>query len=71
MDFMDSLGGRTDEEINADLIKPSTCAEVVEPLKQMHSKKALEPDGMSPIFYQKFWHIIGSSILDATIHALN
>lgn len=58
-------------EMNVDLIKPYTCVEVNEALKQMHPIKALGLDGMFSNFYQKFWHIIDSSILDATIHALN
>lgn len=41
-------------EMNANLIKPYTCVEVNEALKQMHSTKALGLDGMSPNFYQKF-----------------
>lgn len=33
VDFLDSLGGRANEDINADLIKPYTVYEVMEAIK--------------------------------------
>lgn len=61
-DFLESLSGQGNEEMNEDLIKPYKVVEFNEALKQMHLTKAPGPDGMSPIFYQKFLHVIGSSI---------
>ncbi|CAI9771184.1 unnamed protein product [Fraxinus pennsylvanica] len=40
-------------------------------LKEMHPAKAPGPDGMPPLFFQKFWPHIGSSISNAVLHALN
>lgn len=37
----------------------------------MHSTKASSPDGMSPIFYQKIWDIIGLDLINCVLNALN
>ena len=37
----------------------------------MHSTKVPGPDGMSPLFYQKYWDIIGPYVLDCVLQALN
>ena len=29
------------------------------------------PDGMSPIFYKSFWHIVGGDVTNAILTALN
>ena len=39
----------------------------------MHSNKRLHllPDGMSPIFYKSFWHIVGNDVIAIFLKALN
>ena len=37
----------------------------------MHPSKAPEPDGMSPFFFQKFWHIVGQDVTNAVLSVLN
>ena len=47
------------DDMNATLIPDFSEGEIKYALKQMALLKALGPDGMSPIFYQKYWHIVG------------
>ena len=37
----------------------------------MHSIKALGPNGMSPIFYQQYWDIVGPDMVNCVLGALN
>ena len=60
--------------MNQSLDKAFTVSEVHAALKQMHPLKAPSPDGMPPLFYQKFWRIVGDvvtkTILDFLHHGL-
>ena len=44
---------------NQELLRPFTGEEVRSALISMHPTKALGPDGMSAIFYQKKLYIVG------------
>ena len=37
----------------------------------MHLTKALGPDGMSAIFFQKYWDVIGNDITCTVLNVLN
>ena len=50
---------------------PYTEEEVKIALFQMPPSKAPSPDGMTALFSQKFWHLIGSDITSAVIDCLS
>ena len=59
----------------ADLIKQLEgdfqACEVKEGLNQMAPLTATGPDGMSPIFYKSFWHIVGEDVFAVALRALH
>lgn len=56
---------RVTDEMNADLCAPYTAIEVRAALFQMYHTKAPGPDGMPPLFFQKYWDIIGDDVVHA------
>ena len=57
--------------MNKNLIKDFTAKEVKSALQQMHPTKALGLDGMSAIFFQKFWNVVGSDVTNMVLIVLN
>lgn len=49
--------------MNVELTKVFAEEEIFAALKQMHPSKAPGPDGFSPCFYQRFWHIVGKDVV--------
>ena len=37
----------------------------------MHPSKSPRLDGMSPFFFQKYWHIVGRDVIEAVLSVLN
>ena len=37
----------------------------------MHPSKVSGPDGMSPFFFQKYWHIVGHDVNEAVLSVLH
>lgn len=68
---LDSLHGCLSNEANSDLTRAYVESKIKEALMQMHPLKAPGPDGMSLIFFQKYWSIVGSSETKAALHSLN
>lgn len=50
---------------------PYSVEEVRVALSQMHHVKARGPDGMCPLFFQTYWHIVGPSVSAAVLGILN
>lgn len=69
MDLLAPLKGRVIKEMRENLSKE--FAEISIALKQMYLNKAPGPDGMSSIFFQKYWGIVGPTMSAALLQALN
>ena len=37
----------------------------------MHPIKSPDPDGMPPIFFQKYWNIVSQNVSDCILNILN
>ena len=57
--------------MNQTLTQSYTKEEVRVALFQMHPLKAPRPNGMSPFFFRKYWHIVELNITSAIISILN
>ncbi|KAL0433208.1 UNVERIFIED_CONTAM: hypothetical protein Slati_2655100 [Sesamum latifolium] len=57
--------------MNEDLLRLFSTEEVKDALNQMHPHKLSRPDGMSPIFYQKYWNIVGPNVAACVLDILN
>ena len=58
-------------EMNQSLFQPYIAEEVQRALFQMHPLKSPGPDGMSPFFFQKFWHIVGVDVTNVVLSVLH
>ena len=58
-------------EMNTTLSQEFTVEKVKAALGQMHPTKAPGPDGMSTLFYQKYWDIVGCDVANMVLNALN
>jgi exonuclease III len=62
---------RVTEEMNANLLKEFTEAEVVDALENIGDLKAPGPDGMPSIFYKKHWEFVGPHVIKEVLGVLN
>jgi hypothetical protein len=59
------------QSMNDILIREFTGVEVEEALKKMASLKALGPDGLPPLFYQRYWLVVGPDVTRCVLSCLN
>lgn len=71
MDFLRSLNGRVTPTMNEALKEVYTTVKVELALKEMHLLKAPRPDGMPPVFFQRYWPAVGGKVTKALLSALN
>lgn len=53
------------ESENAQLCLMPTSSEIKEAVFSMQSLKSPGPDGLPPLFYKKYWHIVGNAVCKA------
>ena len=68
---LDAVDTRVTKDMWEFLSTQFTAEEVQAALFQMGPTKAPGPDGMNALFYQKFWHIVGDSVVLAVLDFLN
>ena len=56
-------GREVSTDMRTSLDKDFTEVEMKEALFQMHPDKAPRLDGMTVLFYQKYWHLVGHEII--------
>ena len=67
---IESVDHAVTEEMAQALVHPYTEEEVRNALFQIHPSKSLGHDGMSPFFFQKFWHIVVHDVTSAILSFL-
>lgn len=70
-EILSAVDGVMTEEMNQSLLQPFLGNEVRQALFQMHPSKSLSPDGMSPLFFLKFWHIVEGGVTEAVLSVLS
>ena len=60
-----------DEEMIAALCREFETCEVISALQQMAPFKAPRPDGMLPLFYQRFWSTVNHDVTSPILSWLN
>ena len=68
---LEAVDQRVTDDMNNTLMEPYTGDEVRRALFQMHPSKASGPDGMSPLFLQKFWSIVRHDVTSDILSTLN
>ena len=59
------------EDMNDSLLATFTEDEIRQALFQMSPSKAPGPDGMTVLFFQKYWHIVGPDVIAVVLDFLN
>ena len=57
--------------MNNMLLEEFTQEEVKKALFQMNPTKTPGPDGINPLFFQKYWHIVGTDVSNAVLDCIN
>ena len=68
---LDGIQPSVTNKMNQALVSHFTEDEVILAMKQMAPLKAPGPDGMPPVFYQSYWHVVGKDITAAVLYCLH
>lgn len=69
--LLESVKARVTPEMNAQMSIPFTPDEVLYALNQMSPLKSPGPDGLPTLFFQIYWHVLGSTIINCVFDFLN
>ncbi|XP_075665883.1 uncharacterized protein LOC142635634 [Castanea sativa] len=70
-DCLNAVPRKVTPDMQETLSSEFSAEEVKIALFQMGPTKALGPDGMNALFYQRFWHVVGDSVVDDVLNFLN
>ncbi|XP_062028661.1 uncharacterized protein LOC133744595 [Rosa rugosa] len=65
------LQPKVTDDMNFDLCAPCSALEIRAALFQMYPTKAPGPDGMPPMFFQKYWEVVGGDVVSAVQNFLH
>lgn len=68
---LNALDQKVTEEMNHNLLKPFTKAEVQNAVFHLSSYKAPGPNGYWTCFYQDYWHVVGDEVCEVVLSFLN
>ena len=68
---LNAVQSKITDEMHEVLSSEYTAKEVKVALFQMGPTKAPGPDGINALFYQKFWHVVGDTVVLAMLDFLN
>jgi hypothetical protein len=66
-----AIQAKVTREMNMQLCREFTADEIHKAFHQMHPTKAPGPDGMSALFFQKYWALIGTEVTENVLQILN
>ena len=70
-DILERIPPKVSKEVNLSLTQNFTAEEIHLAMQQMAPLSAFGLDGMSPIFYKSFWHIVGEDVTKVALAILN
>ncbi|XP_030478037.1 uncharacterized protein LOC115695084 [Cannabis sativa] len=68
---LDAIPATITPAMNQSLTRPFTSDEIVAALQSMSPDKSPGSDGMSAMFYQNYWNIVGDSVTEIVLGVLN
>ena len=71
VECLNTVSGKVTPDMQEILSSDFSAEEIKAAVFQMGPTKALRLDGMNALFYQKFWHVVGETIVTAVLDFLN
>ena len=69
--ILEGITPKVTEEMNLSLTRNFTAEEIHSTMQQIAPLSASGPDGMSPVFYKSFWHIVGEDVTKVVLAILS